>query len=71
MCVLQSATGADQAGGAPELRGVVVLGTGHSIADLRKMLLSELQLCPSSGTWELRVVEPESGRMLADLSRAG
>lgn len=62
ICVLQpGAAGANGAAGAAgagalPLRGMLVLGPGHSIADTRKMLLTELQLRPRTGRWLIHVV---------------
>ena len=38
------------------LRGLLVVGPGHTVADCCKMLLTELQLGPSEGWWQLSAV---------------
>jgi hypothetical protein len=75
ICVLQpphesSANGAAREGAAApaEVRGVLVLGPGHTLADTRKMLLTEFQLRPASGSWMLQVVEPSTRAVFTDLT---
>jgi len=53
--------------GALVLRGALVIGPGHTVADGCKMLFTELQMGPTAGWWELHAVAP-SGEVLADLS---
>lgn len=65
LCVLQEGG----PGGAPEARGLLVIGPGHTLADTYKMLLTEHQLCPTSGTWRLSCVASD-GTVLTVLSDA-
>ena len=52
--------------GATVLRGLLIIGPGQTLADGCKMLLTELQLGPADGRWELSVVAPD-GTILVDL----
>ena len=57
----------DATSGDVLLRGCLVLGPGHTLADVCKMILTELQMAPTSW-WELRAISPE-GRTLAVLHK--
>ena len=51
------------------LRGLLVVGPGHTLADCCKMLLTELQLGPTSGWWELSAIDPRDGTVLASYDK--
>ena len=54
----------DGPSGATLLRGALCIGPGHTMADVCKMLLTELQMTPETGWWELYAITPE-GEQLA------
>lgn len=50
------------------MRGLVVLGSCHTVADLCKMLSTELQLAPLVDWWQLDVVAADDVTTLTTLS---
>lgn len=66
--VLQPRAGCVEGACALELRGLLVLGPGHTLADACKMLLTELQLCPAAGWWQISAVSHDGTSVLRDLS---
>jgi len=66
--VLQPRAGSVEGARGLELRGLLVLGPGHTLADACKMLLTELQLCPAAGWWQISAVSHDGTSVLRDLS---
>ena len=56
------------ASGTVDLRGLIVIGPGQTIADICKMLLTELQLCPTRGWWDLKVASEVGDLLLTNLN---
>ena len=50
------------------LRGLLIVQPGHTLADGCKMLLTEHQLCPVDGYWELAAMSEDGSQLLCDLS---
>jgi len=61
MCVLQEAPET----GERYIRGLLIIGNGHTLSDAYQMLMTEHQLCPE-GHWHLICVDSE-GNSLVDL----
>ena len=57
-----------QASGEVKLRGLLVVFPGYSRADCCKMLLTELQLCPTEGDVHLSAVSEDGAEVLCNLS---